>query len=52
MELQKPKRQPTNQELIVRQSCLRTAVDYCNNQKREDILKIAEDLEKWCWRTI
>ena len=55
LEIQNIKVKPTNQELIVRQSCLRTATEILNKSNSiknniEDTILIAEELENWCWR--
>jgi hypothetical protein len=48
MELE---RKPTNQELIIRQSCLRTAAEI-STKNNIDVLELAEVFEKWVNRKI
>jgi hypothetical protein len=44
---------PSKDQLIVRQTCLKVASEFTSlrtNLKSCDMIKLAEQLEKWCWR--
>lgn len=37
--------------LIVRQSCLKAAIEYGNDLPKEDVIKLAEEFERWVFRS-
>lgn len=46
---------PDKETLIVRQSCLKAAIEFTEETKQESfsverLLKLAEEFEKWVWR--
>ena len=53
MEIETPKRKPTTQEQIIRQSCLRTAVDFHTKEEtNKKVLEIAKEFEEWVHRKV
>ena len=54
IDMEKPKRKPTTQESIIRQSSLKAAVDYTKDSELtpDQVLEISEQFEKWVNREI
>lgn len=57
MELTKPpikKIEPTNDRRIVRQSCLKNAVEFCKEKAitKEGMFNIAKEMEDWVYRGV
>jgi hypothetical protein len=51
-EVQKNKNEgssPNREQIIVRQACLKASAEYLSTRDG-DVLKLAEEMEKWVWR--
>jgi len=53
MKLETPKRKPTTQEQIIRQSCLKASVEYVVGvETKKSVIEVAREYEQWVHREV